>query len=159
MENIINGRYYDLELTTMSYSILYPPMLAHNVPAAYKLSMEEVDKITERFYVEDSDSLSLKDMYIFREKDIVQEYLNSKEFLKQILAETFEKIQGYFYNPSLFLEVISNPEEDDDTHLALFIKTSLPPTEAVEKLDQLDEEWISVFSADIAKHLSINLEF
>ncbi|MFA5646303.1 MAG: hypothetical protein WDA18_08120 [Candidatus Ratteibacteria bacterium] len=98
-------------------------------------------------------------MYTFRHYDIVQEYLNSNKLLYPILTEAADKIKHFFPESSLFLEVISNPEEESDTHLVLFIKTDLPPVEAIEKLDQLDEEWFLNFPADIMNNLSINLEF
>ena len=157
MENIIyDGRYCDLDLTNSS--ILFP--IFRNVAIeSKKFSLDDINGIVKEIYEDESDTLLLKDIYTFRHYNIVQEYLNSNQLLYSILIEAANKIECFFPKSSLFLEVISNPEEESDTHLVIFIKTNVPPTEAVEKLDQLDEEWFLNLPADIMKQLSINLEF
>ena len=157
MENIIyDGRYYDLDLTNgfILFSLFYNVQLEHK-----EFSPNDISEIVKEPYEDVSDAILLKDMYTFRHHNIVQEYLNSNQLLYPVLVEAVDKIECFFPGSSLFLEVISNPEEENDTHLVIFIKTDMPPTEAVEKLDQLDEEWFLNLPVDIMEDLSINLEF
>ena len=161
MENVIyDGRYYDryYDLDLTNNSILFP-LFRNVILDLKKFSLDDISEIAKEPYEDESDTLLLNDMYTFRHPDVIQEYLNSNELLHPILAEAVDKIEHFFPEAFLFLEVISNPEEESDTHLVIFIKTNVPPTEAVEKLDQLDEEWFLNLPADIMKQLSINLEF
>ncbi len=118
-----------------------------------------INKLKQEPYVVVTDTYLLDEMYTFREPGIVQEYLDSNTFLLTILEEAFDKIRKLFPSSPLFLEVVSNPEEEDDTYLVLFIKTNLVPFNAVEQLNRLDEEWFLSLPTKIKQRLSINLEF
>ncbi|MCI0692184.1 hypothetical protein L0337_09300 [candidate division KSB1 bacterium] len=74
--------------------------------------------------------------------------------------ETYDKIGNYFGpQPEVVLEVVADPEADDDRELFTFIRTSLPPQEALEKLDQLDENWWLDAGDQADGKLCIHLEF
>jgi len=130
-----------------------------NWPKEFKWPEGFINKIKQEPYVVVNTPYLLDEMYTFREPNIVKEYLVSNTFLRPILEEAAEKIRNYFPSSPLVLEVISNPEEEDDTYLVLFIKTNLAPFNAVEQLNRLDEEWFLSLPAKLKQSLSINLEF
>ncbi|MHC1635249.1 MAG: hypothetical protein ACXQTS_01320 [Candidatus Methanospirareceae archaeon] len=57
-----------------------------------------------------------------------------------VLERLYEHIRDYFKESQVALEVITDPETEDQ-ELVIFICTNLPPDEVYKKLEQLDEEW------------------
>lgn len=103
--------------------------------------------------------MPLDEIYTFRERKNALNYLKDNNYLESSLLEAPAKIKKYFTDAALILEVMHDPEEKDSKHLTLFIKTSLPPAEAIGKLEQFDEEWWIDASYRSKGKLSINLEF
>ncbi len=90
----------------------------------------------------------------------MKKFLAAHPFLEPLLVETYDKIGNYFGpQPEVVLEVVADPEADDDRELFTFIRTSLPPQEALEKLDQLDENWWLDAGDQADGKLCIHLEF
>jgi len=84
----------------------------------------------------------LESLYIFRKPEEVSQFLKANPFLVPLLLEAHGQIENYFGpHPTVALEVITDPEAMDDRELFAFICTSLPPDEALVRLDRLDEEW------------------
>lgn len=59
----------------------------------------------------------------------------------------------------LFLEVFTDSEAVNESQLVIFIATNLTPDKAVERLDQLDEDWWLDALEQSQGKLCINLEF
>lgn len=109
--------------------------------------------------VPENERLSLDKIYIYRKKEEVLNYLGTNNYFENLLIEAFTKIEDFFPQSKLFLEVVCDPEEENSEHLVLFIKTSLTPVEAINRLNQLDEQWWIDASSKTECTLSINLEF
>jgi hypothetical protein len=86
----------------------------------------ELDAI-ERFFVVD-------------DRSAVRSFVIQRPFLVPLLFEAYQEISLYFGNASLQLKLITDPE-DDSRRLTVTIMTSLSPDDAVERLQQLDEQW------------------
>jgi hypothetical protein len=102
----------------------------------------------------------LSQFYTFRGAQEVSGFLHAHPFLAPLLLEAYNKIaKHYGPSPQVVLEVVTDPEATDDRELFVFIRTNLPPDEALSKLDQLDKEWW-LDEADRAKgKLCIHVEF
>jgi hypothetical protein len=85
---------------------------------------------------------SLEQFYTFRRPEEVMEFMRAHPFLVPLLEEVRGQIAQYFgLTPEVILEVVTDPEAENDLDLFAFIRTSLPPDEALSKLDRLDQEW------------------
>jgi uncharacterized protein (DUF1810 family) len=85
---------------------------------------------------------SLERLYAFRKREEVVQYLARHRFLGPLLREAHGKIAEYFGpSPEVVLEVVTDPEAEDDRELFAFIRTPLPPEEALRELERLDQEW------------------
>ncbi|MBI4641910.1 MAG: hypothetical protein HY731_14570 [Candidatus Tectomicrobia bacterium] len=102
----------------------------------------------------------VKQLYDSRRPEEVFRFLQTHTFLLPLLMEAYGKIVEYFGpSPDMVLEVIADPETENDRELFAFIRTSLPPDEALGKLDRLDKEWW-LDEADRAEgKLCIHVEF
>ena len=84
----------------------------------------------------------LQDLYSFRQKQAVAEFLESHPYLVPLLLEAYPQIERHFPgHPGVFLEVVADPEATDDRELYALIGTRLDPEEALEKLHQFDRSW------------------
>ncbi len=107
-----------------------------------------------------SDLRKLEQLYIFRNRSEVIEFAVDNSFLLQPLHEACEQIRNYFGNSAqVVLEVITDPEFAEDRELVISIRTNIPPDEAFEKLEQIDDEWWLDIPANVRKKLCIDVEF
>jgi hypothetical protein len=86
----------------------------------------------------------LADLYQFKDYARVEAFLTAHPSLEKLLIEAHGKIREYFgSDASAALEVFTDYEGDDGDKGPLFaiIDSSLPPDEAFDRLDRLDEEW------------------
>jgi len=84
----------------------------------------------------------LQEIYSFRRKEEVAGFLENHPYLVPLLLEAYPQIERHFSgHPVVFLEVITDPEADDDRELYAFIGTRLPPEGALDKLDKFDKDW------------------
>ncbi|HXF05947.1 MAG TPA: hypothetical protein VNM72_11105 [Blastocatellia bacterium] len=103
---------------------------------------------------------SLSQLYTFRRSEEVAEFLQEHPFLVPLLREAHGKIAEYFGpSPDVVLEVVTDPEAENDRELFAFIRISLPPDEALSKLDRLDQEWWLDASDRAENQLCIDVEF
>jgi hypothetical protein len=103
---------------------------------------------------------SLEQLYSFRRPEEVVELLQAHPFLVPLLEEAHEKIAQYFGPSSeVMLEVVTDPEAMDDRELFAFIRTTLPPDEALSNLDRLDQEWWLDAGDRAEGNLCIDVEF
>ncbi len=83
----------------------------------------------------------LGDLYQFRNRDEVEDYLRRHDCVANVLLEAPERIKSYFgRDAQVALEVITYPD-DGDRKLFAFILTLPPVEQALNLRDQLDEEW------------------
>jgi hypothetical protein len=113
---------------------------------------------TEIDEVED-DLETLKRIYTFQSGPEVVKFLNAEANLVPLLKEAYDEIRKYFPSAVLILDILIDPEATDEKELAILIRTSLHPDEALDRLDLLDEEWWLDASLDTGEKLSIHLEF
>jgi hypothetical protein len=83
----------------------------------------------------------LKRAYSFYNESEIELHLCENPYLVSLLFKAYSRIMEFFLGSRLILEVISNPEEDNDSQLVLYISTNLKPEIALKKLDEFDEQW------------------
>ena len=91
--------------------------------------------------ISQTDIAILEQLYIFRGRTEILQFLDKYPFLIPVLLEAPEKIHHYFPDSQLFLEVVPDAEIIDWIHLILSILITLDPDEAVKRLNQLDSDW------------------
>jgi hypothetical protein len=102
---------------------------------------------------------TLEMLYSFRRPSEVKEFLKANPFLEPLLVEAYDKISDYFGpRPEVILEIVADPEVDDDRQLVAFIQTNRDPSEVVAKLDQFDKGWWLQASHRSRGKLCIHLE-
>lgn len=88
-----------------------------------------------------ADIESLEQLYTFRGRTEVLEFLDKHAFLVPVLLEAPEKIRHYFPDSQLFLEVVPDAEIVDWVLLVLSILMKLEPYDAVARQNQFDMDW------------------
>ncbi|HID61453.1 MAG TPA: hypothetical protein EYP49_01715 [Anaerolineae bacterium] len=83
----------------------------------------------------------LERLYTFRRRVEVLGFLEKYPFLAPLLLEAYDRIRIYFPDSPLFLEVVTEPEANDDYQLVVSVAIVLDPDEALESLEQFDEDW------------------
>ena len=130
-------------------------------PAIIKAIQKLYDVIEKNMNIEEylSQKLALlSEIYVFRRSPEVKEFLTDNIYLISLVVDAYEKIGEYFPQATLILEVVSDPE-DNTRELVIFIHTDLPPDDALNRLEQLDENWWLKASLDAGGKLCIHIEF
>ena len=117
------------------------------------------DSLTERHPVSVAELESLEKLYIWRGETEILQFLEKHDFLIPILLEAPEKIRHYFPDAQLFIECVTDPEGIDDDMLELAICMNLDPDEAVDKLNNFQEDWWLNLSNKIRQPLCPILEY
>jgi len=105
-------------------------------------------------------SEELSQRYTMREPSKVRDFLRRHPFLMLLLLEAHEKVLAYFgAEARATLEIITDPEVEDDQELFVFVRTLLPPKEAFARLEQLDREWWLDASEKAQGKMCIHLRF
>ncbi len=103
------------------------------------------DSLTERHPVYFADIESLENLYSFRGKTEILEFLEKYQFLIPVLLEAPDKIGHYFPGKKLCLEVEADSEFIDSAQLFLDIIIDGDADEiideALDKEEQLSEDW------------------
>lgn len=102
---------------------------------------------------------ALEQLYTFRGRTEVLQFLEQYPFLVPVLLEAPEKIRHYFPDSQLFLEVSIDPEIIDYVQLVLSILMKLDPDEAVDRLHQLDKDWSWGLSHQVHQQFFTTLEY
>lgn len=103
---------------------------------------------------------ALEQLYIFRRRSELIEFLVDNSFLLPLLQEAYEQIRNYFgKSAQAVLEVVTDPEVAEEQELVLFVRITLSPEEAFERLKQLDEGWWLDASVNAQGRLCIHVEF
>jgi len=85
----------------------------------------------------------IEELYDLRRSQEIHRFLQIHSYLVPLLLEIYEKLTVYF--EPLFarpiLEVITDPESENDQDLFVLVPTQDSPAEALARLDQLNREW------------------
>lgn len=84
----------------------------------------------------------LSRLYEFRESGAVAAFLDEHPFLLELLTEARERIREHFGQDStVSLEVLADPEAQENRELVAYVQTRLAPNDAWECLRCLDQSW------------------
>ena len=106
-----------------------------------------------------ADMEALEQLYTFRGRTEVLQFLEQYPFLVPVLLEAPEKIHHYFPDSQLFLEVVPDAEIIDWVQMVLSICMNLDPDEAVDRQNQLDKDWWVGVSQQVQEQLFTLLEY
>lgn len=109
--------------------------------------------------VPEADIKALEHSYTLRGRDEVLQFVDKYPFLVPVLLEAPEKIGDYFPDSQLFLEVVPDAEVTDWVHLVLSILMKLDPDDAVDRLNQLDWNWVIHNSYEVRSKFFTTLEY
>ena len=101
----------------------------------------------------------VQELYTLRRPAEVLGFLNAHPDILPLLLEAYPHVAQHFGpSPVVFLEVVKDPETNDEGQLAAFIRTGLEPAEALARLDSLDKSWWLEASRRSQAPLCIHLE-
>jgi len=106
-----------------------------------------------------ADIESLEQVYTFKGRTEVLEFLDKHPFVVPVLLEAPEKIRHYFPDSQLFLEVVPDAEIIDWVLLVLSIMIKIDPYDAVNRLDQMDMNWWVHTPYEVRKNVCTLLEY
>ena len=90
----------------------------------------------------------------------VRQFLYQHPMLPGVLVEAFGPLQKCFGPyPQVMLRVVADPEVEDSDELFAYIRTSLPPEDALNRLNELDELWFLDQLDRVNGLFNFNLEF
>jgi len=87
------------------------------------------------------DMVLLNNKYTLKTVRDVYDFIGNNPYLLPLLMEAYSRIRNFFPSEILFLEVATDPDEIGDKQLVIYICTDLSPQEAIDKLNQLDDNW------------------
>ena len=79
--------------------------------------------------------------YSLKEKTAVIQFIGEHSFLIPLLMEAREKLDVYFPNSEVSLQVVTDPETEGDYQLLAAVSTSLPAEDAYRRLKEFDRDW------------------
>lgn len=104
--------------------------------------------------------LQLGKFYSYRDQPSVIGFLVRHPPALRLLLEARTHLQKHFgLDPRVVLELVPDPYSDRADKLFAHICTSLPPQEALARLDRLDDEWFLDRLSQVSPHFNFNLEF
>ena len=81
------------------------------------------------------------EVYTLRRPNDVYDFLKKEPSAIAQILETYERIQEYFPQDEIFMEVLADPGSPIEKELLISISTSLPPIDAIRRLDAFDDSW------------------
>lgn len=124
------------------------PGVAPPIPPALSVARPEVQGVFRQrlnmsvTYIPRPEIEWLEQLFNFKMPEEVFRFIEVRPFLVPLLCEAHQKIKEYFdRNPSVSLEISTDPEADGEGQLFVYIHTFLSPDEALAKLDKLDWDW------------------
>ncbi len=101
----------------------------------------------------------LNRLYEFRDDRVVR-YLEKHPPLASVLKEAHERIRKYFgQDARVVLDAIKDSEMDDNERLFAFVQTNLSADDALDRLDELYEQWWLDRLSMVQPKMSIDVEF
>lgn len=102
----------------------------------------------------------LSDRYVYRNREAVQAFLAIHPGVVAILREAEHEVDLRFgERTTVTLDVIDDPEINPEPMVFGFIRTSLTPRDALDRLHRLDDEWWITRSVDAKDQLLFSIEF
>ncbi len=102
----------------------------------------------------------LHERYEFRDDAAVESYIEQHPSLSSVLTDAHDKIREYFGSDThAVLDVIKDSEMDDHERLFVFVQTELSADDALDRLDELYEQWWLGALSAVRPKLSIDVEF
>lgn len=99
----------------------------------------------------------LESMFKLRNKEAIQNFIQLKPFLIDVLKNCYQKIRDYFDDDKMELELLHDPM-DNEERLVLYILTSKAPKDAIKTLINFNKEWWVKNSVNARSYLSIDVE-
>ena len=84
---------------------------------------------------------SIGSLYSLQGKTAVIQFIDEHSFLIPLLVEARGKIDAYFPNSEVSLEVITDPEAEGDYQLLASVSTNLGAEDAYNRLKEFDRAW------------------
>lgn len=99
------------------------------------------------------------EVYTLRRPNDVYDFLKKKPSVMDLISEAYERIQDYFPQGEIFMEVLADPGSPMEKELLISISTSLPPIDAIRKLDAFDDNWWLGASSSSPADICIKVEY
>ena len=87
------------------------------------------------------EAFSIEGLYSLKGKAAVIQFLDEYPFLIPLLLEARKNIRAHFPNSEVSLEVIVDPEAEDDDQLLASVSTSLGAEDVYRRLKEFDRAW------------------
>lgn len=87
------------------------------------------------------EAFSIEGLYSLKGKAAVIQFLDEYPFLIPLLLEARKNIHAHFPNSEVSLEVIVDPEAEDDDQLLASVSTSLGAEDVYRRLKEFDRAW------------------
>ena len=86
---------------------------------------------------------SIKKAYTISDSQLmgIERFLDKHKDIANLVLEAHTKIRGFFTSETLLLELISDISIEGGEELFVYIQTHLSVEEAVEKINDFDEQW------------------
>lgn len=102
----------------------------------------------------------IKDNFVLINDTKIFEFLQSHDYLKDILIDSHQELERYFPNTDKILELITDPEsEAKRERLFIYNTTELPVITAIRELKKFDRDWWFTRLCDAKGNLCITLEY
>ncbi|MGG1553543.1 hypothetical protein [Paenibacillus ferrarius] len=104
---------------------------------------------------------SLDEVAHFRDYHAVIQFLKEHYYLVEIIYAAIDRVYHYFPSESTFCEIdiISDEGLESSKKLFLYLKTTLEPEDAMEFLDNFDDQWWIDMVPETNCKMIIDLEF
>ena len=99
------------------------------------------------------------EVYTLRRPNDVYDFLKKEPSAIAQILETYERIQEYFPQDEIFMEVLADPGSPIEKELLISISTSLPPIDAIRRLDAFDDSWWLGVSSSSPADICIKVEY
>lgn len=99
------------------------------------------------------------EVYTLRRPNDVYDFLKKEPSAVALVSEAHERIREHFPQDEIFMEVLTDPGSPMEKELLISISTSLPPSDAVRKLDAFDDSWWLGASSTSPADICIKVEY
>lgn len=97
--------------------------------------------------------------YTLRRPEDVYDFLKKEPSAIALVSEAHGRIREHFPKGEIFMEVLRDPGSPIERELLISISTSLPPSDAVRKLDAFDDSWWLGASSSSPADICIKVEY
>lgn len=118
--------------------------LGHYVPLSGGIaaSVENKGVFVREYDITEGSISRLRKLYEFRGGLAVERFLRDNPSLNGLLLEAYEEIREHFdVGTRAALEIVADPEAQEDRQLFVVIRTKFPPKVARALLAELDRDW------------------